>query len=74
LEEHVTSIFRVKEFMLASCLAYIFTLMKESTCSSKISTDFEHTAQHYIPKDKLFNISAIHHKPQQVHENNFRET
>jgi hypothetical protein len=63
----------VKEFMLVSCLAYSSALMMESTRSSKMTGDFQHITQHYIPGDKLFNI-VTHHKQQKVHENNLTET
>jgi hypothetical protein len=34
--------------------------MMEKTYYSKISIDFEYTAQHYIPGDKLFNDATPH--------------
>jgi hypothetical protein len=58
-EEHVSSIFRLKQetstkhvasrawlcFMLGSCFAYALTLKTDPTCSSVTLVDFQHTAQ-----------------------------
>jgi hypothetical protein len=40
-----------KDFALVSCLAYFSTLNMEATCSSKMSVDFQRTAQRYIPAE-----------------------